>query len=77
MLPAACCFAITRCGPIHHLSISYAQFHGAGNDTAVIAAAQKLMTPGLIAFLSQPDSIANPDGLDADMVRCTANLDII
>ena len=55
-------------------SISYAQFKGAGtNETAVFAAARKLITPALITFLSQPDSIASADGLDADMVRCTAN----
>ena len=40
------------------------------NETEVIAAARKLMTPQLNAFLSLPDSILSPDGLDTAMVRC-------
>jgi hypothetical protein len=36
----------------------------------VLAAAQKLITPALEAFLSLPDSFDAADGLDATMVKC-------
>jgi hypothetical protein len=48
---------------------AYRAFVGNNSEAPVIAAAQKLFTPALDAFLSLPDSFT-PAGLDASMVKC-------
>jgi hypothetical protein len=48
---------------------AYQGFLGNTSEAPVLAAAKKLMTPALDAFLSLPDSFS-ADGLDANMVTC-------
>ena len=61
-------------GDVAAFMAAYQQYKGGGtgggNETSVLVAARKLMTPALNAFLSLPDSTSGPDGLDAAMVRC-------
>jgi hypothetical protein len=48
---------------------AYQGFLGNTSEVPVLAAAKKLMTPALEAFLSLPDSFS-ADGLDTNMVKC-------
>jgi hypothetical protein len=50
---------------------AYQSFMGNTSETPVLVAARKLLTPELDAFLSLPDSVTTPAGLDAAMVKCT------
>jgi hypothetical protein len=54
---------------------AYKAFNGTGSDDAVQAAARKLITPAVDAFLSLPDSVSSSDGLDASMVLCAVLAD--
>jgi len=49
---------------------AYQAFLGNTSEAPVLAAAKKLMTPALDAFLSLPDSFSSADGLDAMLVKC-------
>lgn len=49
---------------------AYQSFKGNTSEAPVLAAARKLLTPELDAFLSLPDSFTAPEGLDAAMVKC-------
>eukprot|EP00035_Acanthoeca_spectabilis_P034900 m.31467 g.31467 ORF g.31467 m.31467 type:complete len:824 (-) comp6934_c0_seq1:152-2623(-) len=56
---------------------AYGAYVGNNSEDAVYAAARKLITPAVDAFLSLPDSIASSTGLDAEMVLCAVLSDAI
>lgn len=54
---------------------AYKKYNGTGNESSVIAAAEKVLSePAVLAFLSAPDSFG-PGGSDANMVLCTILLE--